>query len=163
MAQRGKGRGANMAFAGDYIALGAKGASGSKRVVGSADTSAQSSSSSGGGVGSSGAGSMAHKAKQGRGGGGLSSSSWENAAAESVDASDLVRAITEEEGGAERAPALLCGAVRALRSQRAKPDQLLYLSLLVLAKTEPHLFLAHEHVVEAFCSLLKRDAKVWSY
>ena len=54
---------------------------------------------------------------------------------------------------------LLCGSVKLLRNQRAKPDQLLYLSLLVLAKENHFLFSASEVVLEAFCSLLKRDVK----
>ncbi len=59
----------------------------------------------------------------------------------------------------DRVTGLLCGAVKALRAQRAKPDQLLYLSLLFLAKSNQLMFLSSEHVIEAFCSLLKRDVK----
>ena len=53
------------------------------------------------------------------------------------------------------------GAVKSLRSQRAKPDQSLYLSLLYLVKTPPYsdYFSNSEYVLEAFCSLLKRDVK----
>ena len=53
------------------------------------------------------------------------------------------------------------GAVKNLRSQRAKPDQSLYLSLLYLVKTPPYsdYFSNSEYVLEAFCSLLKRDVK----
>ena len=56
---------------------------------------------------------------------------------------------------------LFIGAVKSLRSQRAKPDQILYLSLMYLVKTHPYsdYFNNSEYVLEAFCSLLKRDVK----
>eukprot|EP00095_Tigriopus_kingsejongensis_P007538 snap_masked-scaffold104_size368486-processed-gene-0.6 protein:Tk07538 transcript:snap_masked-scaffold104_size368486-processed-gene-0.6-mRNA-1 annotation:"isoform cra_c" len=86
---------------------------------------------------------------------------WESLAVEvdSVDLVPTVMAALNEEQGMERVVGLLCGAVRQLRGQRAKPDQPLYLSLLFLAKCNHELFSASEPVIEALCSLLKRDVK----
>lgn len=84
---------------------------------------------------------------------------WESIARE-IDPVDLVGAVTGAlNEDPDRAVAWLCGAVRQLRALRAKPDQVLYLSLLYLAKHQPELFSASEHCVNAFCSLLKRDVK----
>ena len=46
----------------------------------------------------------------------------------------------EEDDDLERVNGLLCGAVRVLRGQRAKPDQLLYLALMFLAKSKSYIF-----------------------
>ena len=46
-----------------------------------------------------------------------------------------------------------------MRKERAKPDQLTWLSLLFLVKSNPTMFVASEFVREAFCSLLKRDVR----
>ena len=54
---------------------------------------------------------------------------------------------------------LLCGAVKALRASRAKPDAVAWLSLLSLAKSQPKLFSGSELVKDALCSLLKRDVR----
>ncbi|KAK8386997.1 hypothetical protein O3P69_017976 [Scylla paramamosain] len=85
----------------------------------------------------------------------LLSEEWENVATE-VDPNDLIPFIEagEDYEGAEM---YLCGAVKTLRSHRTKPDNLLCFSLMYLAKVKPHLFSKSEMVVEAFCSLLKRD------
>ena len=53
---------------------------------------------------------------------------------------------------------LLLGAVKNLKSQRAKPDPVLYLTLMYLSKSRDYLFLTKD-IIEAFCSLLKRDVK----
>ena len=42
--------------------------------------------------------------------------------------------------------------------QRAKPDPVLYLTLMYLSKSRDYLFLTKD-IIEAFCSLLKRDVK----
>lgn len=55
----------------------------------------------------------------------------------------------------EHVEALLCGAVKQLRSQKSK-DSALFLTLIYLAKTRPLLFCT-EIVVEAFASLLKSE------
>ena len=46
----------------------------------------------------------------------------------------------EEEDDLDRVNGLLCGAVKLLRGQRAKPDQLLYLALMFLAKSKSYIF-----------------------
>ena len=73
-----------------------------------------------------------------------------------MDPNDLIPFIEagEDYEGAEM---YLCGAVKTLRSHRTKPDNLLCFSLMYLAKVKPHLFSKSDMVVEAFCSLLKRD------
>jgi integrator complex subunit 1 len=84
---------------------------------------------------------------------------WDEFAVE-VDSNQLLdRVIEAEDVSDERVEALLCGAVKQLRAQRAKPDPSLYLTLCYLAKTRPLLFCT-EIVVEAFCSLLKRDSSL---
>ncbi|XP_053468879.1 integrator complex subunit 1 isoform X2 [Ictalurus furcatus] len=65
----------------------------------------------------------------------------------------------EAEGNDERIEGLLCGAVKQLKMNRAKPDITLYLSLMFLAKIKPNVF-ATEGVIEALCSLLRRDASI---
>lgn len=61
----------------------------------------------------------------------------------------------EAEGNDERIEGLLCGAVKQLKMNRAKPDVTLYLSLMFLAKIKPNVF-ATEGVIEvgATCSVL---------
>ncbi len=49
--------------------------------------------------------------------------------------------------------------MKHLKSQRAKPDPVTYLSLMWLAKCKDYWFVSSESVLEAFCSLLKRDVK----
>lgn len=65
----------------------------------------------------------------------------------------------ELEGNDDRIEGVLCGAVRQLKGARAKPDSCLYLSLMYLAKMKPNIF-ATEGVIEALCSLLRRDASI---
>ena len=86
---------------------------------------------------------------------------WEAVAIDNLDISDFVNVVLKanEEQNMAKVEGLLCGAVKVLRNQRAKPDQLLYLSLMFLAKTNHYLISASELVLEAFCSLLKRDVK----
>ena len=50
----------------------------------------------------------------------------------------------------------LCGGVKMLRSQRTKPDQIVYQSLAYLAKIKKSLFY-NEYIINALCSLLKKD------
>ncbi|XP_076057704.1 integrator complex subunit 1 [Oratosquilla oratoria] len=89
--------------------------------------------------------------------GSLLTDEWETAAAD-IDPNDLIPFVeaAEESRDFDRIEALLCGAVKTLRSQRTKPDNLLCCSLMYLVKTKPQIFRA-DLVVEAFCSLLKRD------
>uniref|UniRef100_A0A8C4SG15 Integrator complex subunit 1 n=1 Tax=Erpetoichthys calabaricus TaxID=27687 RepID=A0A8C4SG15_ERPCA len=65
----------------------------------------------------------------------------------------------ELEGNDDRIEGVLCGAVKQLKMNRAKPDITLYLSLMFLAKIKPNVF-ATEGVIEALCSLLRRDASI---
>ncbi|XP_053550643.1 integrator complex subunit 1 [Bombina bombina] len=66
---------------------------------------------------------------------------------------------SELEGNDDRIEGVLCGAVKQLKMNRAKPDPTLYLSLMFLAKIKPNIF-ATEGVIEALCSLLRRDASI---
>ncbi|XP_015732435.1 integrator complex subunit 1 isoform X1 [Coturnix japonica] len=65
----------------------------------------------------------------------------------------------EAEGNDDRIEGVLCGAAKQLKMNRAKPDPTLYLSLMYLAKIKPNIF-ATEGVIEALCSLLRRDASI---
>ncbi|KAK3862242.1 hypothetical protein Pcinc_031873 [Petrolisthes cinctipes] len=170
----------NVPLPGSLITLGSKSGRGDTQGDkttghGSSFVSGKPSGSSGdrgrdGGGGSSGM--LAKKAKTGFGGGAagvragagkqstgdmvnLLSEEWESVAVE-VDPNDLIPVMdTAEEYG--DSAMYLCGAVKTLRSQRTKPDNLLCFSLMYLAKVKPHLFNHSELAVEAFCSLLKRD------
>ncbi|CAH1273045.1 INTS1 [Branchiostoma lanceolatum] len=75
-----------------------------------------------------------------------------------VPASDLIDSIldAEAENNDDRVDSLIVGAINTLKSNKAKPDQAVFLSLMFLAKTKPLIFLS-EGVTESFCSLLKRD------
>lgn len=53
----------------------------------------------------------------------------------------------ESEGNDDRIEGLLCGAVKQLKMNRAKPDITLYLSLMFLAKIKPNVF-ATEGIIE---------------
>lgn len=53
----------------------------------------------------------------------------------------------EAEGNDDRIEGVLCGAVKQLKMNRAKPDPMLYLSLMYLAKIKPNIF-ATEGVIE---------------
>ncbi|XP_059835761.1 integrator complex subunit 1 [Hypanus sabinus] len=65
----------------------------------------------------------------------------------------------ELEGNDDRIEGLLCGAVKQMKLNRVKPDATLFLSLMYLAKIKPNVF-ATEGVIEALCSLLRRDASI---
>ncbi|XP_067859035.1 integrator complex subunit 1 isoform X2 [Heptranchias perlo] len=65
----------------------------------------------------------------------------------------------ESDGNDDRIEGLLCGAVKQLKLNRVKPDTPLFLSLMYLAKIKPNVF-ATEGVIEALCSLLRRDASI---
>ncbi|KAM7371875.1 hypothetical protein PAMP_009079 [Pampus punctatissimus] len=55
----------------------------------------------------------------------------------------------ESEGNDDRIEGLLCGAVKQLKLNRAKPDITLYLSLMFLAKIKPNVF-ATEGIIEVY-------------
>ncbi|KAL4240200.1 Integrator complex subunit 1 [Mactra antiquata] len=75
-----------------------------------------------------------------------------------VESISLLREVlsAEENDDYDRVEGLLCGAVKYLQSNRSKPDHIMYLSLMHLAKCKPALF-NYDVVIEAFCFLLKRD------
>ncbi|XP_038064280.1 integrator complex subunit 1-like [Patiria miniata] len=75
-----------------------------------------------------------------------------------VPASELLDQVLDADGAEDddRIDGLLCGALKTLKSTRAKPGSQLYLSLMYLAKIKPMLF-ESEDVVDYVCSLLKRD------
>ncbi|XP_074651067.1 integrator complex subunit 1-like [Tubulanus polymorphus] len=78
-----------------------------------------------------------------------------------VDPQDLYNAIesAEETGDDVQLEGLLCGAVKHLRNNRTKPNQAVFLTLMCLAKTRQQLF-DSDVVIEAMCSLLKRDVGI---
>lgn len=65
----------------------------------------------------------------------------------------------EAEGNDDRIEGVLCGAVKQLKMNRAKPDTTLYLSLMYLAKIKPNIF-ATEGVIEVR-AVLHCDS--WAY
>ncbi|XP_033109193.1 integrator complex subunit 1-like isoform X2 [Anneissia japonica] len=71
---------------------------------------------------------------------------------------ELVDKVLEADSNEEEdhVDALLCGAIKNMKQNRAKPDSTLYLALMYLAKSKPYLFLS-KVVMESICSLLKRD------
>ena len=148
MSGRGKGK-ASHAFTGDFIALGSK--PGSSKVAAPPPT-----------VHSTPALAKKVKPLKGHMSGHMDKAGhmWEAVAVE-CDIGELVAAVEEcaAEGELDRAEGLLCGAVKTLRSMRAKPDTVAWLSLLSLAKQLPHLFSGSELLREALCSLLKRDVR----
>jgi len=179
MSQRGKGGRGNVPL-GDLFALGPKAAGGTKRAANAEGGAAG--AQGGAGKKAKGASALSSAASAASGsmpslGPGTSSSvsspyaagpsssasvvSWEALALEVTDTAEFAHGVlnAEEQQNPERVVGLLCGAVKILRGQRAKPDQLLYLSLMFLAKTHGYLFYSSEPVVESFCSLLKRDVK----
>ncbi|KAK2190119.1 hypothetical protein NP493_86g01019 [Ridgeia piscesae] len=81
--------------------------------------------------------------------------------AKEVDPADFLSSMTEAEDSNddEKIEALLCGAVKYLKMNRAKPDPAIYLALMHLARSRPSFF-GSEVVIEAFCSLLKRDVSM---
>lgn len=52
----------------------------------------------------------------------------------------------EASGNKLRVDALLLGAIKTLKSNKAKPDAILYINLLYLAKDKPELFLSNRVV-----------------
>ena len=60
----------------------------------------------------------------------------------SVDSAHLLSELisADECNDYERVEGLLCGTVKQLRDNRSKPDQLVYLTLLNLARSRPNMF-----------------------
>ncbi|XP_063961921.1 integrator complex subunit 1-like [Lytechinus pictus] len=72
-----------------------------------------------------------------------------------IELVDRVLAADEAEDD-ESIDKILCGALKNLKTVRAKPSPALYLGLMYLAKVKP-MFFESENVIETTCSLLKRD------
>lgn len=85
------------------------------------------------------------------------SDAWENLVIESEPA-ELVPNVLEalESDDTDKMVGYLCGAIKMLRSQRAKPDQVVYQSIAYLAKIKRSLFY-NEYVINGLCSLLKKE------
>ncbi|KAL3185664.1 hypothetical protein MRX96_028572 [Rhipicephalus microplus] len=88
------------------------------------------------------------------------SEQWDVIAVE-VDPTDFLSRVlkAEDVGDDDKVESLMCGAAKTLKNMRPKPDPMLYLTLMFLAKTRPRIF-DSEGSVEAFTSLLKRDVTV---
>ncbi|KAH7957411.1 hypothetical protein HPB52_018572 [Rhipicephalus sanguineus] len=88
------------------------------------------------------------------------SEQWDVIAVE-VDPTDFLSRVlkAEDVGDDDKVESLMCGAAKTLKNMRPKPDPMLYLTLMFLAKTRPRIF-DSEGSVEAFTSLLKRDVAV---
>lgn len=83
---------------------------------------------------------------------------WEQIAQE-CDPADLVQSVLTavERQDSSQVVALLCGAIKTLTS-RTKPEPLLSLSLLYLAKLRPSMF-CNDTVTAALLSILRRDSQ----
>lgn len=83
---------------------------------------------------------------------------WEQVAIE-CDASDLVQSVLTaiDRQDSDQVVGLLCGAIKALTA-RSKPESVLSLSLLYLAKVRSSMF-CNETVTAALLSILRRDSQ----
>ena len=86
----------------------------------------------------------------------------------SVDPSDLLDALTaaEEKMNDDKIERLLCGAVKYLRQNRAKPEPAMFLTLLFLAKSKANLFNSDLVVEVSFTMLfiwVFIPVYLWSY
>lgn len=82
---------------------------------------------------------------------------WEQVAVD-CEIVDLIPSVLSaiEQQNSDTVIALVCGAIRTLVASRSKPDSMLFLTLLYLAKIRPQLFF-NEVVTTALISILKRD------
>lgn len=71
---------------------------------------------------------------------------------------DLIPSVLSaiEQQNSDTVIALVCGAVRSLVTSRSKPDSMLYLTLVYMAKIRPQLF-CNDVVTTALVSILKRE------
>ena len=86
-----------------------------------------------------------------------SAEAWEVVALD-CDPPDLVPMVLEANDNDEcdKVIGIICGAIRILKNQRWKPDTLLYMGLMYLAKIRPSIF-SNDCILHALSSLLKRD------
>lgn len=82
---------------------------------------------------------------------------WEQVAVE-CEVVELVTSVLSaiEQQNSDTVIALVCGAIRSLVASRSKPDMILLLQMVYLAKMRPQLF-CNEVVTSALSSILKRD------
>lgn len=69
---------------------------------------------------------------------------------------DLLRKVLDASGDPTTIDGLICGAIRTLKVNRSKPDQVVMYSLMVLGRKQPSLF-RREVVVESLAGLLKKE------
>ncbi|XP_034943269.1 integrator complex subunit 1 isoform X2 [Chelonus insularis] len=86
-----------------------------------------------------------------------SAEAWEIVAidCESADLVPMVLEASDNDEG-DKVIGLICGAIKTLKNQRWKPDSLLYMGLMYLAKIRPSIF-SNDCILHALSSLLKRD------
>jgi integrator complex subunit 1 len=82
---------------------------------------------------------------------------WEVVAIE-CDPADLVPMVLEanDSDDGEKLIGVVCGAIKALKNSRWKPDYVVCMGLLYLVKIRPSIF-SHHCILHALASLLKRD------
>lgn len=82
---------------------------------------------------------------------------WEQVATD-CELVDLIPSVLSaiEQQNSDTVIALVCGAIRSLVLSRSKPDSMMYLTLLYMAKIRPQLF-CNEVVTTALLSILKRE------
>lgn len=66
----------------------------------------------------------------------------------------VLEANDNDEG--DKVIGIICGAIKTLKNQKWKPDTLVYMGLLYLAKIRPSIF-SNDCILHALSSLLKRD------
>lgn len=86
-----------------------------------------------------------------------SAEAWEVVALD-CEPADLVPMVLEASDNDEgdKVIGVICGAIKTLKNQRWKPDTLLYMGLMYLAKIRPSIF-SNDCILHALSSLLKRD------
>lgn len=86
-----------------------------------------------------------------------SAEAWEVLAID-TDPADFVPMALEanDNDEADKVIGIICGAVKTLKNQKWKPDTLIYMGLLYLAKIRPSIF-SNDCILHALSSLLKRD------
>ncbi|XP_017798364.1 PREDICTED: integrator complex subunit 1 [Habropoda laboriosa] len=86
-----------------------------------------------------------------------SAEAWELVAIDS-DPADFVPMVLEANDNDEgdKVIGIICGAIKTLKNQKWKPDTLVYMGLLYLAKIRPSIF-SNDCILHALSSLLKRD------
>ncbi|XP_012280876.1 integrator complex subunit 1 [Orussus abietinus] len=86
-----------------------------------------------------------------------SAEAWEVVAID-CEPADLVPMVLEASDNDEgdKVVGIICGVIKALKNQRWKPDVLMYMGLMYLAKIRPSIF-SNDCILHALSSLLKRD------